>query len=76
MESDGDWKWNANQPDISMGRFAFAVMNGTLYHMEQDQYVGGHGVNNPNSIYKGVDYRPNCSADLIRLRNNLNTQCP
>ena len=65
MSSNGTWQWAGFEPDSWMGRYAFAVMNGTLYHMEQDQYVGGHGVNTPNSGYARVGYRPNCSANYV-----------
>lgn len=65
MGLDGTWKWGANPPTAWMGRYALSSMAGILYHLEQDQYVAGHGINTPNTDSKSVGNRPDCSGNYV-----------
>jgi FlgD Ig-like domain len=40
--------WSAAQPDVSMGRYAMAVMGGRLYSLQQNGWLSYQGVNEPN----------------------------
>jgi hypothetical protein len=53
--------WSAAQPDVSMGRYAMAVMGGTLYSLQQNGWLSYQGVNEPNfpSTDVGIPGSPN-----------------
>jgi hypothetical protein len=40
--------WSAAQPDVGMGRYSLAVMNNTLYGLQQNGWVSYQGVDEPN----------------------------
>jgi hypothetical protein len=55
MTPDGTTRiWSAHQPDISMGRYAMAVMNGQLYSLQQDGWVSYHAADKPNWGWSSV----------------------
>ncbi len=55
MTWDGKTRiWSAWQPVPFIGRFSFAIMDGWLYHLQQNAKVGAHEVDKPNKLYQRV----------------------
>jgi hypothetical protein len=59
MTLDGSARiWSAHQPDISMGRYSIATMDGQLYSLQQDGWVSYQGVDQPNTGWSAVGATP------------------
>jgi hypothetical protein len=55
MSWDGKTRiWSAWQPSPFIGRYSFAIMDGWIYHLQQNAKVGAHEVNKPNKLYQSV----------------------
>jgi hypothetical protein len=55
MTWDGKTRlWSAWQPAGFIGRYAYAMMDGWLYHLQQNCRVGAHETNKPNKLYQSI----------------------
>ncbi len=55
MSWDGNTRiWSAWQPARFMGRFSMAVMDGWVYHLQQDARVAAHQTDKPNVLHQSV----------------------
>ncbi len=71
MTPDGKTRlWSAHQPDINMGRYAYASMGGQLYGLQQDAWVSYHGIHTPNGGWSAVGVTPSAvgNGDYIGVR--------